>query len=103
MNIHQFHSGAAAGDAITNQMLYIKRILIKMGYSSEIYAEHIPGELKREIRSIDSYHGDKDNVLLVHHSMGFDCFDKILALPDKKVLIYHNITPERFFDDASML
>lgn len=103
MNIHQFHSGVAAGDAITNQMLYIKKILKKMGYFSEIYAEHIPRELDGEIKSIVSYHGNKDNVLLVHHSMGFDCFDKILALPDKKVLIYHNITPERFFDDAGII
>lgn len=103
MNIHQFHSGVAAGDAITNQMLYIKKILNKMGYFSEIYAEHIPKELEGEIKSIASYHGAKDNVLLVHHSMGFDCFEDILALSDKKVLIYHNITPERFFDDEEMI
>ena len=31
--------------------------------------------------------------------MGFDAFDKICSLPDRKVLIYHNITPERFFSD----
>ena len=31
--------------------------------------------------------------------MGIDCFDKIVQLSDRKVLIYHNITPERFFSD----
>lgn len=103
MNIHQFHSGVAAGDAITNQMLFIKKILKEKGYCSEIYAEHIPEELEGEIKSIVSYHGDKDNVLVVHHSMGFDCFEDIIALPDKKVLIYHNITPERFFDDEGII
>lgn len=103
MNIYQFHSGVAAGDAITNQMLCIRMILRKKGYFSEIYAEHIPEELKGEIKPVSSYQGDGDNVLLVHHSMGFDCFEDIVSLPDKKVLIYHNITPERFFDDEGII
>lgn len=103
MNIHQFHSGVAAGDAITNQMLFIKEILRKKGYSSEIYAEHIPKELEGKIKSVFSYEGEEDNILLIHHSMGFDCFEQIVSLPDKKVLIYHNITPERFFEDEGII
>src|SRR4029450_7164181 len=29
--------------------------------------------------------------------MGFDGFDRVVALPDRKVLRYHNITPPHFF------
>lgn len=103
MNVNQFHSGVAVGDAITNQMLLIKRILRENGYGSEIFAEHIPDELTGEIKPIASYHGDAEGVLFVHHSMGFDCFEDIVALPDKKVLIYHNITPEKFFTDSGII
>lgn len=99
MKINQFHSGTAVGDAITNQMLLIQEVLKKNGYDSDIYAEHIPKELNKKIKSINTYNGGKDNILFVHHSMGIDCFDKIVQLSDRKVLIYHNITPERFFSD----
>ncbi len=99
MKINQFHSGTASGDAITNEMLLIKDILLKNGYESEIYAEHVAESLKKNIKDIKSYKGNKDSILIIHHSMGFDLFDKIVSLPDNKILIYHNITPEHFFDD----
>lgn len=99
MKINQFHSGTAVGDAVTNQMLEIQNILIEEGYESEIYAQHIDQRLSKKIKNISGYVGNKDNILLVHHSMGFDLFDSIVSLPDKKALIYHNITPERFFND----
>lgn len=102
MVINQFHSGSAAGDAITNQMLLIQDILRKEGYESEIYVEHIGEGLGNRLKKISSYKGQEDAILLVHHSMGFDCFEKIIGLPDKKVLIYHNITPERFFEDEGI-
>ena len=102
MVINQFHSGSAVGDAITNQMLLIQDILRKEGYESEIYVEHIGEGLGNRLKKINSYKGQEDAILLVHHSMGFDCFEKIIGLPDKKVLIYHNITPERFFEDEGI-
>lgn len=99
MEINQFHSGTAVGDAVTNLMLELRGLLIKRGYKSNIYAQHIAPGLEKEIRNIESYNGNPKNILFVHHSMGFDLFDKIISLPDKKALIYHNITPEKFFDD----
>ena len=103
MQINQFHSGTAPADAITNEMLAIREMLLAAGYASVIYAEHIAPELAELIRPIAEYDGRSDNVLLVHHSMGFDCFDRIAGLPDHKILIYHNITPPQFFDDVPSL
>lgn len=96
LRVNQFHSGTALGDAITNEMLAIRRVLAAAGYESDIYAEHIADNLAKTIQDIRTYEGAPDNVLLVHHSMGFDCFDRIAGLPDRKVLIYHNITPPEF-------
>ena len=99
MEINQFHSGTAIGDAITNQMLSIQKLLQKEGYTSEVYTENVAKGLEKNVKNIKTYKGNKENILFVHHSMGFDIFDYIVQLPDKKALIYHNITPERFFDD----
>lgn len=99
MMINQFHSGSAEGDAVTNQMLMIRDLLREKGFESDIYAEFIPESLRNNILSIHQYKGDQDAILFIHHSMGFDGFDQIISLPDKKAIIYHNITPEHFFKD----
>ena len=49
--IHQFHSGSAYGDAVTNSMLLIRRLLLKFGFDSKIYVERIAPELKKELLS----------------------------------------------------
>ncbi len=102
MRINQFHSGTAVGDAITNMMLELRELLISKGHESEIYAEYIDERLSDSIKPIQEYKGNKEGLLFVHHSMGMNCFDKIIGLPDKKALIYHNITPEHFFEDEGL-
>lgn len=103
MRIIQFHSGTAVGDAITNQMLMIDQFFKTEGFHSAIYAEHIPGELKGKIKNISFYNSEADDVMIIHHSMGFDGFERIASIKAKKILIYHNITPERFFTNQSII
>ena len=97
--VHQFHSGTALGDAITNQMLRLQQLLQEMGYHSEIFAEHVAPELQHRIHSIFGYLGSDSELLVVHHSIGYDAFDDVIGLPNEIVTIYHNVTPERYFAD----
>ncbi len=91
--VHQFHAGSAVGDAVTNAMLLTRRVLRSMGYASEIFVVHRDPLLEDELRLLDEIPQDDHYVLIVRHSMGFDRFDEIAALPASKILIYHNITP----------
>src|SRR6202020_1650764 len=38
--VHQFHSGSAVGDAITNAMFLMQAQLRALGYESDIFVEH---------------------------------------------------------------
>jgi FkbM family methyltransferase len=102
-SVHQFHSGSAVGDAITNSLLLVQRQLRAMGYRSEIYVEHRDDRLAAELRTLDDLPAHDDYVLIVHHSMGFDAFDRVAALPVRKILMYHNITPAALFADLPVL
>jgi glycosyltransferase involved in cell wall biosynthesis len=99
--VNQFHSGTGWGDAVTQHMLELQQRLHRLGYPSNIYAEHVDQTLKGTIRSIHDYHGEPDDVLIVHHSMGYGAFERVIALPDRIITLFHNITPERFLSDAS--
>ncbi len=100
--VNQFHDGTAVGDAITGDMLEIQRGLKHAGFRSEIYASHIADGLGGKIRAFERYAGDGSALLIVHHSMGFDRLEQVLALPDRKILRYHNITPPDMLSGARM-
>jgi len=95
--VHQFHSGSASGDAITNSMLLIQRLLRGLEFESEIFVEHRDPRLADRLRLVDELPQHPQYILIVHHSMGFDCFDRVAASPAVKILLYHNITPAEFF------
>jgi glycosyltransferase involved in cell wall biosynthesis len=102
--INQFHSNLAQGDAITNEIFAIKSRLIKAGYKSTVYARHISSEFRGLAKPLASYEGDGGSVLLIHHSMGIfqDDFQRVNSLPDRKILIYHNITPVEFLSNPHL-
>ncbi len=99
--IHQFHSGTAPGDAVTNAMFFTQGLLRDLGFESKIYAEHIPREIASRVCRFQSYRSAADQALLVHHSMGHDRTDWILANPEPMLLVYHNITPAKYFAKES--
>ncbi len=102
--IHQIHPSISDGDAIGNEMIEIRNILKEFGYESNIYVEL--NHLKRDdIKNYLEYLkvNSPQNILIVHYSIkyGSKLLDFVNSLPDKKILLYHNITPPIFFQNFS--
>ena len=100
--VHQFHSGSAYGDAVTNSLFFTRKLLRNLGFQSEIYVEHIAREFSTELMSYKEYVPSLKQALLIHHSFGHNLTDWLVSLPDRKILVYHNITPEHFFPQGSI-
>ena len=98
--IHQFTKMCVYGDGITKGILLTQKILSELGFESKIYtlAYYVDIKLKTDICHIDEYIENSDNVLLFHASIGDDEQEKIFHFLDRKILVYHNITPSHFFD-----
>ena len=101
--VNQFHSGSATGDAVTNSMLLIRRELRRRGYRSEIFVEHRDPALAHELQLMQDLPQRADHLLIVHHSLGYDSIDPILAHPGPKIVYYHNITPASLLPADSRL
>lgn len=99
MQIHQILPSISYGDAVSNHAIEIRRILIELNYNSEIYAENIHPKMSNIARSISEYNkiSSSLNIILFHMAIGSDVSYFVKSLPDKKVLIYHNITPTKYF------
>ncbi len=103
--INQFTPSVAFGDSVSNALLYTQRLLRKMGYESNIYIGSIRVDLnfKNDVYHINEYKENEEQLLLYHHSIGHQDHEKIVKLKDKKVIIYHNITPDFYFKKDKFL
>ena len=101
--VHQFHPGCSSGDGVTNGMFFTRRLLRELGFESEIYCQHIPSELASDIKPLAHLALRADQLLLVHHSLGYDDSEWLNRVDTPKVLVYHNITPENLLPAAGDL
>jgi glycosyltransferase involved in cell wall biosynthesis len=98
MEIHQIVPSLLAGDAIGNEMLGLKRLLISWGHVSEIYSASIHPQLEHEGRLLRDFKPVKDSITIYHYAMAYEPASKaFLESPGKRILVYHNITPHHFF------
>jgi glycosyltransferase involved in cell wall biosynthesis len=97
--VHQLVSNFAVGDAIGNHVRALRRLLRSWGYASDVYAQYIHASLQTEARFYTRYRevSSPDTVVLFHFSIGSEVTSFFAGLPDRRVMIYHNITPAKYF------
>jgi glycosyltransferase involved in cell wall biosynthesis len=95
MEVHQALPTLDFGDAISNHVRNIQKVLKKNGFESEIYADitHTIFKKTKNYKELKNTEG----IILYHFSIGSHVNDFVNMLPNKKVLVYHNITPAEYF------
>jgi L-malate glycosyltransferase len=100
--VHQVLASLGYGDAIGHEVLGIQRVLRAAGYESEIFVE--TADRRVEDLTVDYLElkeaSHPDNILIHHFSIGSRSSRLAYALPDRMMLVYHNITPPRYFMDV---
>jgi glycosyltransferase involved in cell wall biosynthesis len=96
--IHQILAAASPGDAITNVALEYRDVLRRVG-KSEVFARHISPGCADEVRPLRECGTDDSHGLLIYHSsIGEPTVASfLLARSEPIVLVYHNITPAKYF------
>jgi glycosyltransferase involved in cell wall biosynthesis len=97
--VHQVLAALSYGDAIGNEALAIQAQLRGAGYASEIFAEQVHPRMARLARPLWRYRevSSPRTVCLFHFSIGSAAGALLHGAPDRLVVIYHNITPARWF------
>lgn len=106
MKVYQFVHTLNYGDAISGEALSIKKIFQAKGIPSEIYALHAHDRVKDEMKHWTQFKMDfaqdralgESSISILHYSLGSPLNDLFKELKDtKRCLIYHNLTPPRWF------
>lgn len=101
IEIHQMVAGFSSGDAISTYARELQKIFRSWGCASEIYVQ--PSSIDPAVinlcRPLASHRerSRRENIMIYHFSIGAFASDYFASLPDRKVMIYHNITPAHFF------
>jgi L-malate glycosyltransferase len=103
--VHQVLATLGYGDAIGHEVLGIQRTLRAAGFCSDVFVQTADPRLEhltRDFRElVEASH--RDHVLIHHFSIGSKASRVAYALPDRMVLVYHNITPPEYFVDVHKL
>ena len=105
IQVHQVLATLGYGDAIGHEVLGIQRVLRAAGYASDIFVDTADPRLEdltRDFRELVAVSAP-DNILIHHFSIGSKASRVAFALPDRMVLVYHNITPPEYFVDVHKL
>jgi len=102
MDVHQFATSLTYGDAISDEMLEIQSVLRDHGRRSEIFVRQFDPRSAGAVKDYREYPNwsDPANVVIFHFSIGSPVSKMFVRIPDRKMMIYHNITPAEFFLDA---
>ena len=97
MRVHQLLSGAGPHDAITTEAISFRERFRAWGWEGNDYASHVAPGLNGHIRLLARFKPRPEDILLLHHSAGARRLGDLLALPNRKLLLYHNVTPAPWF------
>lgn len=97
--IHQLLASVTVGDAISDEAFEIRRMLRSAGYESEIFCDRIHPNLMDEVYHFEDYMSvsGPEELFILHYSIGTNVSKLAYHVPDRKILIYHNITPWEYF------
>ena len=96
MRIHQLLSGAGPVDAVTRQALEFRELFARWGHAGEVHAAAIEPRLEAPVRPLSRLDAQPDDLLLIHYSAYAPRLEQLLELPNRKLLVYHNVTPARY-------
>ena len=99
--INQYTSTITLCDGVSNSLFFIKKILISLGYKSEIYSDNIHPALNALVLHRKNYSDNGKNILLLHHAVALPDPQWVYNLRDQLVMVYHNITPSHYFKEGT--
>jgi glycosyltransferase involved in cell wall biosynthesis len=100
VRIHQVVARLEYGDAVSNHVLEIDRALADWGYETDVFAnttDEFGASVARPDSAYAEHMGSDSDLLIYHYSVFCSNYRQYLATKNRRILIYHNITPPEFF------
>jgi glycosyltransferase involved in cell wall biosynthesis len=94
--IHQVLSGAGPVDAVTTQALEYRALFARWGMDGGVFAAFREPAVRAQVVELRALEAAPDDLLLFHYSAYAPRLEPLLELPQRKLLVYHNVTPAEY-------
>ena len=95
--VHQVTGAVGRHDAVTGQLLAYRELLRGWGLVGGMHAAVLAPAAPPEIEHLSKLAPGDDDVVVIHYSGWIAGMEPLFELPQRKVLVYHNITPPEYF------
>ena len=95
--VHQVTGAAGRHDAVTGQMLAYGELLGGWGLAGGMHAVRVGSGAPGGITPLSELAAAPDELVLIHYSGWITGMGALLELPQQRALVYHNITPAKYF------
>jgi L-malate glycosyltransferase len=103
VNVHQVLAGAGPHDGVTLIAGAYRGWFRRWGWGGCDHATYLAPGLDGAVISRERLEPAPGDVLVLHHSAAMPRLGELLALPNRKLLVYHNITPAAWLWEVAPL
>ncbi len=100
--VHQLIPCFTPADAMGQAAVAWQRVLRHLGHTGTLYADEVAPEWRSLVRPASELRPTPDDVVLYHHGIASPLASRVMHLPCRRGLVFHNITPARFYEGTRL-
>jgi glycosyltransferase involved in cell wall biosynthesis len=93
MAVHQLIPSFVAGDATGQAALHLQLLLRRLGHAGALYAAEVGTGLDSLAHPASALRPGPDDLVLYHHGIASPLSGRLLHLPCRRGIVFHNISP----------
>src|ERR1700680_1267796 len=97
ISVHQASPGSAVRDGAADSILLVRQMAVELGFNSEIFVVGGAGSWPSRVRRAGQLLPRAHDLVLIHHCGCQERLEWLAGLRCRKVLVYHGLTPPRYF------
>ena len=97
MAIHQLIPSFVPGDATGQAALHLQLLLRRMGHAGALYADEVGAGLEGLASPASALRPGPEDLVLYHHGIASPLSSRLMHLPCRRGIVFHNISPARFY------
>ncbi len=79
-----------------------QRVLRHLGYTGEIFAGAVAPEFRSLVRPAEELKPAPEDLVLYHHGIASPLAGRVMHLPCRRAVVFHNVTPARFYEGTRL-
>ena len=102
MAVHQLIPSFTHGDATGQAALHLQWMLRRLGVQGTVFASEIGPGLESLARPVRELRPSATDWVLYHHGIASPLSNRLIHLPCRRGVVFHNVSPFRFYAQTSL-